>query len=266
MRADRVALRVDEGVAHLRLSRPDAGNAIDRAMVEALDEAVGLVEKAVTEHTARAVLLAAEGSAFCVGGDLRYFRERLDDLPGELDAMIGVYHGSTLPRLAALDVPVVVAAQGGVGGGGLGLLWIADILIAADDLKLATGFTRLGMTGDGGSSWYLPRLVGLRRAQALALRSTAVSAREALDLGLVTDVVRRGDLAEVAAAQAAELATGPTWAYAGIKRLLADSGRRTYPEQLTDEYRVMLAGAGRADVREGITAFAERRAPRFDGR
>jgi enoyl-CoA hydratase/carnithine racemase len=266
VRDDRVTLRVEDGVAHLRLSRPDAGNAIDRAMVEAMDEATGLLEEAAAERAARVVLLSAEGPAFCVGGDLRHFQERLDGLRGELDDMIGLYHRSTLPRLAALPVPVVTAAHGGVGGGGLGLLWLADNLIAADDLKLATGFTRLGMTGDGGSSWFLPRLVGLRKAQALLLRSTSVTASEALDLGLVTEVVSRGDLEKVAEAQAAELASGPTWAFAGIKRLLADSWRRSYPDQLTDEYRLMLGGAGRADVREGITAFAERRAPRFDGR
>lgn len=266
MNEERVTLRVADGVARMRLTRPSAGNAIDRDMVEAMDEAVRAIETAAADGSARVVLLGAEGAAFCVGGDLRHFRDRVDGLPTELDVMIGLYHRSTLPRLAALSIPVITAAQGGVGGGGLGLLWLADICLAADDLKLATGFTRLGMTGDGGSSWHLPRLVGLRKAQELALRSVPVGADDALAWGLVTEMVPREDLERVADERAAELAAGPTWAYGGIKRLLEQTWQRDYPAQLLQEYRLMTEGAGRADVREGISAFAERRTPRFDGR
>ncbi|MFC5995018.1 enoyl-CoA hydratase/isomerase family protein [Pseudonocardia hispaniensis] len=261
-----MTVRLDNGIARMRLTRPCAGNAIDRDMVEALHEAVGGLEAAVEARDARVVLLTGEGPAFCVGGDLTYLGERVDELPAELEHMIGRFHRSVLPRLAALPVPVVVAAQGGVGGGGLGLLWLADIVLAADDLKLATGFVKLGMTGDGGSSWYLPRLVGLRKALELSLRSTPVTACEACELGLVTRVVPVADLAKAADEQAAEFAAGPTWAYGGIKRLYAQTWSRSYPEQLVAEYDAMVAGASRGDVREGILAFAQRRAPEFDGR
>lgn len=263
MHADRATYRVTEGVAEIRMTRPDAGNAIDPAMVEALDAAIRTAE---TDDTVRCVLLTADGPAFCVGGDLRFFRSNLDALPEHLDSMISTWHRSALRRLSALPVPVVAAARGGVGGGGLGLLWGADVVVLADDAKLATGFTRLGMTGDGGSSWYLPRLVGLRRAQDLMLRSTPVGAAEALECGLVSRVVPGAELEDTGWALAREFAAGPTWAYGGIKQLLRDSGDRTHADQLMAEYELMRAGAGRADVREGITAFAERRAPEFDGR
>ncbi len=263
MNPNRVAYQVADGVAEIRLNRPDDGNAIDPAMVEAIDEAVRAAEG---DDDVRCVLLTGAGPAFCVGGDLRFFHGRLDSLRDELDSMIGIWHRSTLRRLTELRVPVVTAARGGIGGGGLGLLWGADVAIVADDVKLTTGFTRLGMTGDGGSSWYLPRMVGLRRAQQLALRSTPVAAAEALDWGLVSRVVPVAELEDVAWAEARALAAGPTWAYGGIKRLLRESGTRAHSDQLLAEYELMLEGADRADVREGITAFVDRRAPKFDGR
>lgn len=262
MHEDRAIHRVTGGLAEIRLTR-DRGNAIDPAMVEAIDAAVRAVE---ADETVRSVLLTAAGPAFCVGGDLGFFRSRVDDLPAQLDSMIDTWHGSTLRRLSALPVPVVAAVRGGVGGGGLGLVWGADVVVAADDVKLATGFTKLGMTGDGGSTWYLPRLVGMRRAQQLMLRSTPVGAEQALEWGLVSQVVPGDEVEDIARTIAEEFADGPTWAYGGIKQLLRDSDDRTHPDGLLAEYRLMTAGAGRADVREGVIAFTERRAPKFDGR
>lgn len=263
MNEDRARLEVVDGVAEIRLTRPDSGNAIDPAMVDAIDEAVRAVE---SDESVRSVLLTADGPAFCVGGDLRFFRKRVDHLRDDLSSMIGTWHRSTLRRLSELRVPVVAAARGGVGGGGLGLLWGADVVVLAEDAKLATGFTRLGMTGDGGSTWHLPRLVGMRKAQQLTLRSTPVGAAEALELGLVSRVVHGDHLEEVARAEATELAAGPTWAYGRIKDLLREGGRRSYADHLVSELEVMIDGAERADVREGVIAFTERRRPDFDGR
>jgi 2-(1,2-epoxy-1,2-dihydrophenyl)acetyl-CoA isomerase len=263
MRRDRATLDVADGVAELVLTRPEAGNAIDPPMVEAIDAAVRAVE---TDPAVRAMVIHAEGRAFCVGGDLRHFAARLDRMREELASMVGVWHRSTLRRLSALPVPVVVAVQGGIGGGGLGLLWGADVVIAADDLVLATGFARLGMTGDGGSTWYLPRLVGARRARELMLRSTPVRAAEALALGLVSRVVPTGELTDAARADAAAFAAGPTWAYGRIKTLIADAEHRDHAAQLLAELDAMVEGAERADVREGVSAFVERREPSFDGR
>lgn len=263
MNEDRARLEVVDGVAEIRLTRADAGNAIDPAMVEAIDEAVRTVE---TDDTVRSVLLTADGPAFCVGGDLTFFRDRIEHLRDDLSSMIGTWHRSTLRRLAGLRVPVVAAARGGVGGGGLGLLWGADVVLLAEDAKLATGFTRLGMSGDGGSTWHLPRLVGMRKAQQLTLRSTPVEAAEALAIGLVSQVVDGDRLDEVARAEATTLAAGPTWAYGRIKDLLLHSGERSHADHLVAELDAMLDGAQRPDVREGVIAFTERRRPEFDGR
>jgi len=258
----RTTLAMADGVASLRLNRPRAGNAIDPAMAASVDDALRRVEDT---DGVRAVLVSGAGRAFCVGGDVRYFGRHLDALPDALEEMTAVWQESVLPRLARLPVPVVAAAHGIVGGGGLGLLWCADVVIAADDLHLVSGFSALGLPGDGGSTWFLPRLVGLRRAQQFLLRSAPLSAGEALDWGLVSRVVPASSLLDIAGAEAAAFASGPTWALGAMKGLLAAGVDSTYPDHLTRERRVMCTGAGRRDAREGIRAALAGRRAVFDG-
>jgi enoyl-CoA hydratase/carnithine racemase len=259
---DRVTLEITDGLAHLRLARPEGRNGIDMAMVRALTARFDTV---VSDPGVRALLIGADGPAFTVGGDLRHLGGQLDRLPVELDEMISLYH-RTLGGLAALPIPVLVAAQGAVAGGGLGLLWCADLVIAADDLRIATGFVHLGLSGDGGSSWHLPRLVGLRRAQELIMGGRVLGAEEALDWGLVTRVVPAGDLAGEALAQARALAAGPTYSLGRMKRLLLESWANSYPEQLAAERTAIVDCARTEDAKEGLAAFTARRAPTYLGR
>jgi 2-(1,2-epoxy-1,2-dihydrophenyl)acetyl-CoA isomerase len=259
--ARRAELTFDDGVARLRLVRADAGNAIDPEMVEGIAAAVAACGSG---GGVRALLISAEGPSFTVGGDLQHFGSRLERLAQELDEMVGAYHKS-LGTLAELPVPVVCAVQGGAAGGGLGLLWCADVVVAADDLKLATGFARLGLNGDGGSSWWLPRLVGMPRARELLIGGRVLNADEALAWGLVSRVVPREELESEALAVARELAAGPTVALAEIRRLLAGSGARSLHEGLAAEHEAMIRTGATSDAREGVTAFVERRAPRFAG-
>ena len=257
----RVSFAVADGVARLRLVRPEARNAIDPAMVTALREAA----QACADPAVRVVLISAAGPAFTVGGDLRHFGPRADEFADTLGEMIPHYHVA-LARLASLDVPVVCAVQGAIAGGGLGLAWVADLVLAAEDAVFATGFIQLGLSGDGGSSWFLPRLVGLRRAQEMLMGGRVLSAAEALDWGLVTRVVPRAELDAEADAAAARLAAGPTVALAHMRHLLRASWGATLEQQLASEGAAMAACARTADAREGLAAFAERRAPRFTGK
>jgi 2-(1,2-epoxy-1,2-dihydrophenyl)acetyl-CoA isomerase len=259
--ARRAELTVEDGVARLRLVRGDARNAIDPGMVRGLGEAVAACAEA---GGVRALLISADGPSFTVGGDLRHFASELERLPQELDEMVGGYH-EALGTLAELPVPIVCAVQGGAAGGGLGLLWCADMVVAADDLKLATGFTRLGLNGDGGSSWWLPRLVGMPRARELLIGGRVLNAAEALEWGLVSRVVPLAELEAEALAAVRELAAGPTLALGEIRRLLAGSGARSLHEGLAAEHEAMIRTGATSDAREGVTAFVERRAPRFAG-
>lgn len=258
---ERVRLDVEDGLARLRLVRSDAHNAIDPAMVVGLDEAIS---DCATRSGVRALLVTANGPSFTVGGDLDYFAEQLDTLPAGLEEMIGRFHAA-LQRLWEFDVPVVCSAQGAAAGGGLGLLWCADFVVAADDLKVATGFARIGLSGDGGSTWHLPRLVGLRRARQLIMGGEVLDAAQALEWGLVDRVVPAARLEAEALALARELADGATVALGAQRRLLRDSFGRTLAEQLAAELEAMARTGATTDAREGISAFGQRRAPRFHG-
>ncbi len=257
-----VELRFEEGLARLRLTRPEAHNAIDRAMAYELHDAASAC---AARADLRALLIEAEGANFTVGGDLRHLNGVGDDLPAELQRMISRYHAG-LAQLGALEVPVVTAVQGAAAGGGLGLLWCADVVIAADDARLASGFARLGMTGDGGSSWAVTRLAGARRAWEFLAEGRVLSAAEAADWGLVSRVVPAAELAAEAERTARTLAAGPTRAYAHLRRLIAAASRGSWSEQLDAERQVMAELALTDDVREGIGAFVAKRAPEFRGR
>lgn len=264
--AGRVRLDIADGLAQLSLARPELRNGIDLAMVQALSAALDVVTKELAQDRVRALLVAADGPAFTVGGDLRHLSGELHRLPDELRTMIDIYHLDVLPRLAELPVPVITAAQGAVAGGGLGLLWSADVVVAADDLRIATGFVHLGLSGDGGSSWHLPRLVGLPRARELIIGGRVLDADEAYEWGLVGEVVPAAELADVAMERARALAAGPTRALARMKRLLLDSSTADYREQLTAERDAIVECGATRDAAEGIRAFGDRRAPRFSGR
>jgi 2-(1,2-epoxy-1,2-dihydrophenyl)acetyl-CoA isomerase len=253
---------VTDGVATIELDRPEAGNAIDPTMVEDLDEATF---RAAHDPAVRAVLVRGTGRSLSVGGDLAYFTRHADDIPARLREIIDRYH-VTLDRLATLEAPVVCAVHGALAGGGLGLAHVADIVVAADDSRFAVGYGAIGLASDGANSWYLPRLVGMRRAQEMFLLNRVLTGPEALDAGLVTEVVPAAELAARARELATTLAAGPTRAFGHMKRLLLASQDTDLADQLAEETRRMTASGGTDDAREGITAFVGHRRPDFRGR
>jgi enoyl-CoA hydratase/carnithine racemase len=258
--ATRVALELDQqGIARLRLCCADRRNAIDPAFVDELHEAVSAVQR---EPRVRVVLIHADGPAFSVGGDLQHFAAHRDELAEALGELVPVFHQALLV-LASLPVPVVAAVAGAAAGGGLGIAWCSDVLIAADDALFATGYARLGLSGDGASSWWLPRLVGLRRAQQMLLQDRTVNAAEALEWGLVTEVVARDALPARAEAVAAELAAGPTGALGRMRRLLREGTTRDLGDQLAREAAEIIACGRTPEAREGVLSFTGRRAPDF---
>ncbi|MGH2938454.1 MAG: enoyl-CoA hydratase-related protein [Solirubrobacterales bacterium] len=258
----KVEFTSEAGIGRLRLACGDRHNAIDDALVDALAAAVDDLGR---EPALRAVLIGADGPSFSVGGDVAHFAGHADDLAAELDRMVAKLNRA-LTRLAKLPLPVICAAQGAVAGGGLGLLWCSDVILAADDLKIVTGYDRLGLSSDGGNSWALPRLVGRRRARQILFGGRALDATDALAWGLVDRVVPAAELAGEADAEARRLASGPTVAYAQIKRLLDEGESAGWSEQLDAERRAMVTCAETADAREGVESFVGRRAPAFEGR
>lgn len=260
-----VSLTINDQIAELRLERPidkngrDSGNALDKRLI---DDVKAAVDELLTMADVRALLITGHGASFSVGGDLAYFAARQGSMEAEFNHMI-VSLNQTLQTLACLPIPVVVAAQGGVGGGALGLLWCADHVVAADNCKFATGFAELGLSGDGGNSWYLPRLIGLRRAKEMLLENRVVDAETALDWGLVNTVVPESKLFQTALEKTKRMATRSITSMARMKKLLLQSGSNSYQQQLDLELSCMLECASQADIKIGIPAFLASEKPKF---
>ncbi len=258
MSFENISYEVDAaGIARLTLNRPDAGNAIDFAMARELFEAATACS---CDSSVRVVLLRANGANFCVGGDLRSFA-RQADLPHHLKEVTTYLHAA-VSRLARLDAPMVGAVRGSAAGAGFSLACLCDLVIAADSAKFLMAYTRVGLSPDGSATWSLPRLVGLGRALDLALLNEPLSAERALDWGILTKVVPDGELDAAAERMAADLAAGPTGAYAATKRLLRDSFFNPIESQMELE-TLALAANGGLDGPEGINSFLEKRPGSF---
>lgn len=257
-----VLLDFTDGLATLRLNRPDKGNAIDERMAADLAEAA----TRIAERTdVRAVLIAGNGANFTVGGDLGLFAGTArEQLPNRLRRMIDAYH-LAIERLTGIDAPVVAAVRGGAGGGGLGLMYVADIVVAAENARFALGYGALGLTADGGNTWFLPRMVGMRRAQELFLLNLRLTAQEALAFGLVSRLVPDDQVENEAATLAAKLAAGPTRAFGAVRRMLRQSFETGLSDQLDAEKESIVVTSATDDAHEGIAAFVAKRRPRFRG-
>jgi 2-(1,2-epoxy-1,2-dihydrophenyl)acetyl-CoA isomerase len=257
-----VEFSVDGGLGVIALNRPSARNAIDRAIVDGLHEAV---QRCAADTAVRALLIEANGPAFTVGGDVAMLaRTGPDALPAELRRMTTSYH-ATLQILDRLAVPVVAAVHGAVAGGGLGLTYVADIVIAAEGTRFATGFSGLGLSGDGGGTWFLPRLVGLRRATELYLGQRVLDADEAASWGLISRVVPGADLAAEAERTARLLAAGPTRAFGEIRTLLRRTHAMSLGDQLQAETEALSRTAGTRDAAHAIESFLAKSEPDFRG-
>ncbi|OYX82546.1 MAG: hypothetical protein B7Y75_06250 [Azorhizobium sp. 35-67-5] len=164
-----------------------------------------------------------------------------------------------------MRAPVIASVQGAAAGGGLSVALAADLLIAADDAKFSMAYARIGTSPDGGSTWNLPRLVGLRKAMELALLSPTLDAQEALRLGIANMVVPAARLQSETDALAQRIAGGATAAFGRIKALLRASFENSLPEQLDDERTAFIASASTRDFAEGAAAFVAKRVPTFEG-
>lgn len=249
------------GVAILTLNRPDAANSIDAPLARAFREAVGALD---ADATVRALVIEGAGKMFCGGGDLASFAREERGAARYVEALIADLHAG-LEALEGFHAPVVAAVHGAAAGAGLGLAMAADIVVAGAGSRFVMAYTRSGLTPDGGTSWLLPRLVGLRRALELTLLNRTLSATEALEAGLVTEVVPDAGVGERARAVAAQLADGPTVAFATARRLLRAGLQTDYAGHLADEAASIVGSFTTEDGLEGVRAFHERRRPQFHG-
>jgi len=255
-----VLFRVENNIAHITLNRPDNANALDEALARDL---AGAALDCARDPSVRAVILDGAGKMFCGGGDLAAFAAA-EDAGRALHAVTDHLHVA-ITHLTRLDAPVIAAVHGSAAGAGLPLACLCDIVIAARSAKFVMAYTRAGLTPDGSSTWFLPRLIGLRRAQEMVLLNRVLSAEEACDWGLITRVVDDGQLADQSYALAEQLAAGPTKAFGTAKRLLIAAATRDLEAQLVAEAYGIGAAADSPDGQEGMHAFLEKRRPKFTG-
>jgi 2-(1,2-epoxy-1,2-dihydrophenyl)acetyl-CoA isomerase len=258
-----VLVERDGAVATLTLNRPDALNALDDAMVEAL---VALTAEVAADDAIRVLVLRGAGKHFMAGGDIRLFAQSLS-MDGaarakEFQLLADRIHAA-IETLARMPQPVIGGVRGAAAGFGLSLMNACDLVFASDDAYFASAYLTLGVTPDGGGTYWLPRIVGSRRAAEIMLLGERLSAQAALDLGLVNRVVPGAELDAAVAAAAQRLARGPRQAVRGVKRLLRQSGGATLGDQLRAEAQSFGACAGSDDFAEGVRAFLEKRPPQF---
>ena len=252
-------LEREMGVARLTLDRPEVGNAIDIPLARAFMEAAIALDE---DDSVRCILLSGAGRLFCAGGDVAAFSGAADTLPAFLKEITAYLH-SGVARLMRTAKPVVTAVNGPAAGAGIGLALLGDIVLAGASAHFTLAYTGLGLSPDGATTWLLPRLVGLRRAQEMCLTNRRISAEEALQIGLVTRVTPDEDLAAEATKVAETLAAGPTSALGATRRLLLESDANTLETQMELESRAIAVQARTADGREGVAAFVEKRKPIF---
>lgn len=252
-----VAFEVSEGIGRITLQRPEQGNALGLSTILAFARAVD----GVLAYQPRVIVLQAQGRMFCAGGDISEFVAAGDDVGTLIDAMLAPLHPA-VQKLHEAPVPVVALVQGAVAGAGIGVALCADFVLAAQSVKLRTGYAAIGLSPDAGASYHLARRVGPVRAAQWFMLSDAVDAASCLQHGAFDALHPDEQLAAAGEALAQRLAQAAPGSLAAIKALCGGP-QRGLAEHLALEHRLLSAQARRADAREGVRAFAEKRAPRF---
>ncbi|AFK55906.1 enoyl-CoA hydratase/isomerase family protein [Tistrella mobilis] len=254
---------LDDGVLRITFDRPEARNSITREMTVPLTR---ILTDAQADERVRCIVFGGAGGVFSAGGDVAGFRRALAEpvagrqaeFRARLDAAADM-----VEALLRIDRPVVAALRGPVAGAGLGFVLAADLVIADETAKLIFAHRAIGLTPDGGVTWLLPRVVGWRVAKRLTLTAATVGASEALRLGLVDRIVAGGDFDGEVTAAARALAGAPRDAVARTKRLL-DAAMTAAPDaQLGRERDAIVESVATADFEEGVSAFLDKRQPRF---
>ena len=253
---DLVKVDIEGGIHRITLNRPEVMNALNRDLRRNLTAAL------VAGHSARVIVLTGAGRGFCSGQDL-------SDAGGLDEAGFeAVLNGEYVPMIRAITeapVPVIAAVNGVAAGAGANLALACDLVIAAESAVFIQAFTRIGLIPDAGGTSFLPRRVGLQRAMGAALLAEPVTARQAESWAMIWEAVPDDRFASVVSARATKLAAGPTGAYAALKQAMRGAFEQPLEAQLAIEARLQGACGASADFGEGVAAFLEKRAPRFQG-
>lgn len=257
-----VLLSYDAGVATITFNRPQVMNALDAQMMIEFRAAAEQVEH---DSGVRAVVLRGAGRAFLTGGDVALFAERVTELPDVIVRWGREMHFA-IQALRRMGKPVLASVHGAVAGAGFSIFCAADIAIAAEGTRFSLAYANIGASPDGGATYFLPRLLGYRKAMELMLLADMFDTEAARRLDLLNWVVPGDQLEEETARIARRLASGPTRAHAEAKRLMNESPLRSMETQMEEELFAFARCTRTADLAEGLQAFVQKRKPQFEGR
>lgn len=269
MSYEAIELKFDGGIARLTLNDPDALNAVSGAMIKELNQAAD--EIADPANGARVVLWTGKGRGFCSGANLATASggdSGSAPRGGELDAgsvLDSAYH-PFVRKMRNLDMPVVNAINGVAAGAGMSFALLGDIILAARSAYFLQAFSRIGLVPDAGSTYLLPRKIGVARAMELSLLAEKLPAEKALDWGLINAVHDDDKLMEEAEKIAQKLANGPTVAYSRIRKLYRDTFENSFEEQILSERLFQRECGVSSDFMEGVGAFLQKRKAEFTGK
>lgn len=256
---DTLATRRESGVLFVTIDSSSRGNSLtESAIFDLLELSVSVNE----DETVRCLALTGSDGVFCAGVDL----EELSGRPSDARTsrrFASVLHDA-LVQLQRSETPLIVGINGVAAGAGFSLAATGDLVLIDETSRMEFAYSRLGLTGDGGVTFLLPRLVGLRRAKEIVVRQDPIGPEEAVELGLATETVPEGRLSERLETVANEIAEGPVDAYGATFRLMNRSFDRSFEAQLAAETEVIAAALTRDEFAEGYDAFAEERPPEFD--
>jgi 2-(1,2-epoxy-1,2-dihydrophenyl)acetyl-CoA isomerase len=257
-----ITVATEQGLATLTLNAPGKLNAVSRKMIAELKDCW---EKLAADGSVRAVLLTGAGRGFCAGADLSD-PDRDNSATADSGAALDKYFNPVIRLMRSVPKPIVSAVNGVAAGVGMSFAIASDIAIAAKSATFLQAFARIGLLPDGGSTWFLPRLVGEQRARALTMLAPQITAQQAKDWGLIWDVVDDAALMQTATEVARRLADGPTLSLARIKEAMNRASGNQLAQQL-DLERDFQRELGRSeDFKEGVLAFLAKRKPVFKGK
>jgi len=262
MAYEQLTLTRDGNVATITLNRPDAFNAFNMKLGREVFDAALEVDD---DPDVRCVVMTGAGRAFCAGGDVKEFVDNLPRIGAHVKELTTYLHGA-VSRLCRSDKPVIMAVNGIAAGGGFSLALSGDLVVAAESARFTMAYSRIAATPDGSSSYFLPRLIGIRRAMELYMTNRMLSAKDALEWGLVNWVVPDAELKSAVDTLSRELAQGPSKAFGAAKRLFHQSTHESLETQMELEAQEIARSGRTEDFREGVGAFAAKRSPAFRGR
>ena len=255
----------NNGIATLTMNRPEARNALSLEMRSQLCDALHDIE---SDSSVRCVVLKGAGDHFMAGGDVKAMGSSIKKSPDEIrkEFMLRIHDLHPIMfAMRRMPKPIIASCKGAAAGAGVSMALACDLVIAADDAFFTLAYCKIGTSPDGSSSFHLPRAVGIKKAMEIALLGDRFDAQTAKDIGMINFVVASDELESETDKLATRLASGPTHVYGNTKALFYRSLESEFESQLQAEAEYFSDCASRADFREGVTAFIEKRDPVFTG-